>query len=96
VRDIAPGEEITDDYGTLNLEEPFPCLCDAPNCRGRVMPDDPVRHAGEWDKLIAAAFPSIGRVDQPLWDLVAEKAEVERVLRGELELPSILKHYRSA
>jgi len=93
VRDIAPGEEITDDYGTLNLEEPFPCLCGAPSCRGQVLPDDPVRHAREWDRVIAAAFPAIDRVDQPLWDLVSEKAAVQRVLTGELQLPSILTHY---
>ena len=41
VRDIAAGEQLTDDYGTLNPEEPFLCLCDAPNCRGQVLPDDP-------------------------------------------------------
>ena len=34
LRDIARGEEITDDYGTLNVEEGFACLCGAPNCRG--------------------------------------------------------------
>jgi len=96
VRDIAPGEEITDDYGTLNLEEPFPCLCGAPNCRGQVLPDDPVRHAQEWDRLIAAAFPAIDRVGQPLWELVREKAAVHGVLTGALELPSVLTHYRGS
>jgi len=96
VRDIAPGAEITDDYGTLNLEEPFPCLCGAPSCRGEVLPDDPVRHAGEWDRLIAAAFPAIARVDQPLWDLVQERAAIQPVLRGELEIPSVLTHYRAS
>ena len=97
MRDIAAGEEITDDYGTLNPpEEPFACLCGAPNCRGRVLPDDPVRHASEWDGLIAAAFPRIERVDQPLWDLVLEKTAVKEVLRGEMRLPSVLTHYRAA
>lgn len=95
VRDIAPGEEITDDYGTLNPEEPFECLCGSPNCRGQVMPDDPLRHATEWDRLIAAAFPSIDRVRQPLWDLVREKAAIRQVLAGELALPSVAMHYRA-
>jgi hypothetical protein len=94
VRDIAQGEEITDDYGTLNLEEPFPCLCGAPHCRGQVLPDDPLRHGAEWDRLIAAAFPEIDRVDQPLWDLVREKIAVKQVLAGEKRLPSVLTHYR--
>lgn len=95
VRDIAAGDEITDDYGTLNLEEPFECLCGAPRCRGQVLPDDPVRYAAEWDRLIAEAFPAIERVDQPLWDLVREKAAVKQVLAGELRLPSVLTHYRA-
>src|SRR5215472_11610647 len=69
VRDIQPSEEITDDYGALNLEEPFTCLCGAPHCRGEVLPDDPVRHAALWDNLVAAAFPYIERVAQPLWEL---------------------------
>jgi hypothetical protein len=94
VLDIATGEELTDDYGTLNLEEPFRCLCGAPNCRGQVLPDDPVRHAAEWDRMIADAFPAIARVEQPLWELVQEKAAVNQVLAGELKLPSVLTHYR--
>jgi uncharacterized protein len=93
VRDIAPGEEITDDYGTLNLEDPFPCACAAEHCRGQVLPDDPLRHAVEWDRRIVAAFPAIDRVDQPLWDLVREKTAVEQVLAGEMRLPSVLTQY---
>src|SRR4051812_13301376 len=27
IRDIAIGEELTDDYGTLNLASPFECRC---------------------------------------------------------------------
>jgi len=95
VRDIAPGEEITDDYGTLNLEEPFECLCGSAACRGQVLPDDPVRHAREWDALIARAFPAIAQVDQPLWELVWEKAAVQQVLAGASKIPSCLTHYRA-
>src|SRR5947209_4593130 len=40
VRDIQPGEELTDDYGYLNVEEPFDCLPEAGSKRTRVMPDD--------------------------------------------------------
>ncbi len=92
-RDILPGDEITDDYGTLNLEEPFACLCGSPRCRGSVCPDDPLRHAEEWDALTASAFPRIAKVEQPLWELVREKDEVAKVLSGELALPSVLNHY---
>ena len=92
VRDIRAGDEITDDYGALNLEEPFTCFCDAPHCRGQVLPDDPMRYAGAWDMLVAAAFPDVGRVEQPLWELVREKEEVHRALAGQQQLPSILRH----
>ncbi len=92
-RDILPGDEITDDYGTLNPEEPFPCFCGSPRCRGSVLPDDPLRLAEEWDALTASGFPRIAKVEQPLWELVREKAEVAKVLSGELALPSVLNHY---
>ncbi len=95
VKDIAPDEEITDDYGTLNLEEPFDCLCASTDCRGRILPDDPIRNGPAWDALIAHAFPAIANVDQPLWDLVREKAAVQQVLAGDSKLPSSLIHYRA-
>ena len=94
VHDILPGEQITDDYGTLNLEEDFPCLCGAPDCRGVVRPDDPVRFAAAWDALTSAAFPLIPTLHQPLWELVAEKEEIAQVLAGTQKLPSVLAHYR--
>ncbi len=96
VRDIAAGEEITDDYGTLNPEEPFHCLCGATNCRGQVLPDDPERCGDEWDRLLRDAFAAIDRVEQPLWELVQEKEAIRQVLAGELPLPSALSHYRGA
>jgi hypothetical protein len=95
VRDIEAGEEITDDYGTLNPEEPFPCLCGAPQCRGQVLPDDPEHYGAAWDALVAGAFPAIGQVSQPLWELVREKDQVARVLAGDLKLPSVMSHYRT-
>ena len=34
LRNIAPGEEITCDYGETQHEGTLPCRCGAPNCRG--------------------------------------------------------------
>lgn len=34
LRDIAPGEEITVDYGETHHEGRLPCRCGAPGCRG--------------------------------------------------------------
>ncbi|HYR83247.1 MAG TPA: SET domain-containing protein-lysine N-methyltransferase [Terriglobia bacterium] len=94
VRDIFPGEELTDDYGTLNLSEPFQCLCDSPQCRDVVRPDDFLKYGAEWDRIVSAAFPLIRTLEQPLWLLVAEKPEVEKVLSGAAPLPSCMVHYR--
>lgn len=95
VRDILAGEQITDDYGTLNLEESFECRCGESGCRGTVRPDDPLRHAEEWDTLIAAAFPLIADVAQPLWSLVNEKDEVKSILLAGGRPPSVFAHYRA-
>jgi hypothetical protein len=88
VRDIAEGDEITDDYGTLNPEQPFSCLCGALNCRGTVLPDDAARYAAKWHAQVVQAFPLLRSVGQPLWSIVKERADVERVLRGEISLPT--------
>ena len=70
VRDIAAGEEITNDYGALNLDESFRCHCGLASCRGTVHPDDFERLADFWDDSVRAAFGEVRRVPQPLWALV--------------------------
>jgi len=39
LRDIAPGEEVTYDYG-FSLEHAIPCRCGAPACRGLIIDAD--------------------------------------------------------
>lgn len=80
VRDIAAGEELTDDYGTLNPTEPFPCACGRAGCRGAVLPDDPVRLGDAWNRLACESFALIRRVPQPLWEVVADRARVDAAL----------------
>lgn len=92
VRDVPAGGELTDDYGTLGLEEPFHCLCGSPRCRGTLLPDDMLRLAGAWDARVASAFPLLRSVEQPLWDLIADRAAVESALAGRIPLPSISVH----
>lgn len=92
VRDIQPGEQITDDYGSLNIDEPFACDCGLSQCRGIVRPDDFERHADIWDDWVSAAFPQIGKVKQPLWDLVKEQSLIEDVLAGKSRVPSCRAH----
>jgi uncharacterized protein len=93
VRDILPGEQITDDYGTLNLEEDMVCHCGSVNCRGILRPDDFLLYSAHWDELVSRVFWRLGEVEQPLWELIQEKAAVTRVLEGTSPLPSCLRHY---
>ncbi|HVH44932.1 MAG TPA: SET domain-containing protein-lysine N-methyltransferase [Labilithrix sp.] len=92
VRDIAPGEELTSDYGVLNLTEGFACACDRPACRGTCGPGDGVALAEHWDALVAGAFEYAAKVDQPLLPLMHEREQVARALRGECPVPTIRCH----
>jgi uncharacterized protein len=93
VRDIEPGEQLTDDYGTLNLTEPFECACSSKACRKIIQPDDPMRLADGWDAQVQAAFPEIDRVEQPLWPLINRPDDVNAVLQGRAPYPSCRAHF---
>lgn len=95
IRDIQPGEELTDDYGYLNLEEPFEVLPEPGSNRTVVYPDDLVRYYAVWDDKLLAAFPDLEKVDQPLFHLleppIREKAQ--QIAAGKLKMDSILNCY---
>ncbi len=95
VRDIAPGEELTDDYGTLNIDVAFECACRSPRCRKVIRPDDLLAHGDRWDALIAESFARLTAVDQPLWALVREKDELLHVLASEAAPASCRLNYRA-
>lgn len=93
VRDILPGEELTDDYGTLNIETSFTCACRQPRCRRVVRPDDVLAYAPLWDGLLQQSLPFLSQVAQPLWPLVEANHKLRRVLAGEVPVPSLMAHY---
>lgn len=93
VRDILPGEQLTDDYATLNLTSSFECHCGEPTCRRVVSPGDYEAYAEDWDSALRAAFPRVREVEQPLWRWVRDKYEVERLLDTGNAPPSILGHH---
>ena len=70
VRDIMPGEEIVDHYGSLNLLTPFRALPEPGTRRRTAYPHDIVRHHRTWDRQLREAFSRFSRVDQPLWPIV--------------------------
>jgi len=95
VRDITAGEELTDDYGFLNLEEPFDCTPEPGATRTHIMPDDLLRYHETWDAQLEDAFRSFNEVEQPL--LVVLREETRRtaiaIASGEREMDSILDCY---
>lgn len=92
IRDIQPGEELCDDYGTLNTLDPFPCACGVKGCRGTVTADDARTLSDWWDQRIQAAWPALAQVPQPLMPLVADRASVERAMTDPRSLASCRDH----
>lgn len=72
VRDIREGEELTNDYGSLNIIAPFQA-CDEGTERKVVYPDDLARHYADWDRQLESAFRRVQTVDQPLRDLLSDE-----------------------
>lgn len=95
IRDIQPGEELTDDYGYLNVSEAFRAKNEGTS-RTTVYPDDLLNFHKEWDAKLAISFRKLNKIPQPLERLLPQniKSTVQQVLKGEKELDSILKlHY---
>lgn len=66
IRDIAIGEQLTDDYGLLNIERPMDCACGAPLCRGRIAAGEFERRIARWDRDAKPALLRFNDVAQPL------------------------------
>ncbi|MAW61426.1 MAG: SET domain-containing protein-lysine N-methyltransferase [Planctomycetes bacterium] len=94
VRDIHPGEQLTDDYGYLNLSMPWR-PSDEGTRRKWVRPDDLLRYAQGWDRSLGEALRSSSAVAQPLLEwLPAETcAELQRIQAGEASMRSIRELY---
>jgi hypothetical protein len=95
VRDIYPGEQLTDDYGYLNITEPFDAVPEPGTTRRRVMPDDLLHFHKAWDAKLADAFKNFNSVDQPLSKLLSDDIfkKAKAIGRGEREMDSILNCY---
>lgn len=95
IRDIYPGDQLTDDYGYLNLEEPFEVVPEEGTGRHIIYPDDLVRYYHIWDEHLLEAFPFLMSVDQPLIHIldpvVREKAI--NIAKGNEMMNSILSCY---
>jgi hypothetical protein len=65
-RNIAAGQQITDEYGIFNLPIPLACCCGSSRCRGQISADDWAVYGRMWDRQARAAIKCFGQVDQPL------------------------------
>lgn len=96
IRDIHPGEQLTDDYGYLNISQPFEAE-DEGTERKIVYPDDILTYYEAWDKSVQDNLDNISQVPQPLKKFIPEKnwAEFSKVLQGQTALKSIRTcHYQ--
>jgi len=94
IRDIHPGEELTDDYGYLNVEKPFEVI-DEDTDRKIVYPDDILNFHQEWDSLIRENAPKVLEVEQPLSELIAPETwdEFVNAIHNPNKMRSILECY---
>ncbi len=94
IRDIHPGEQLTDDYGYLNVSEPFEAE-DEGFERKMVYPDDILRYHAEWDKAVVDNLQNIKNANQKLLRFIPDNTwkEFQKVINGELQLKSITNCY---
>ncbi len=95
VRDIEPGEQLTDDYGYLNISEPFDCEPEIGTSRTRVMPDDLLHFHAEWDVKLISAFEFFQAVNQPLAKFLPPSTlqKSKQIAAGKIKMDSILNCY---
>lgn len=89
VRDIAAGEELTNDYGCFNIIAPFePC---EENSERKIVCGDDLQHFHqEWDAQILAAVQKHRKVAQPMHELLDPSIwlELSSVAEGQTQLRS--------
>jgi hypothetical protein len=94
IRDIYPGEQLTDDYGYLNIAEPFKAI-DEGTGRNTVYPNDLLTYHEKWDSQLREAFKDFEKVKQPLVELVPYtiREKIKTSLAHDKPLDSILNLY---
>ena len=94
IRDILPGEQLTDDYGYLNIKDQF-TAADEGTERKIVYPDDLVRYYKVWDAQILKVFGKINAYEQPLRVLIKDELwdKVQKIIAGKQQIDSILNNY---
>lgn len=94
IRDIQIGEQLTDDYGYLNLPAPFRGM-DEGTKRKVVYPDDLLKYYKIWDNKLENVFHKIPQLPQPLRSLVKEPIweKITQIAAGKAKMDSIKNNY---
>lgn len=94
IKDIKKGDELTNDYGTLNIIEAFKCA-NGPHEREFVRPDDLKRYSVKWDSLINSAMEFHSKVNQPLKRFLTaqQQTTLSDIQARKINVPSILENY---
>ena len=90
IRDIHPGEQVTDDYGMFHIESEMVCLCGADSCRQIIGRNEFLENSVDWDNLARKALSCFEKVSQPLIDFLGKEIlmDLKRYLINN-------NHYRS-
>ncbi len=91
LRDIQPGEEITDEYGLFNMTQPMELTCRFESCRKKVSAQDVDSLYEKWDTQLMPAILKIKDVAQPLLPLLdqATKAQILDFLTDQSKYKSV-------
>ncbi|MBK8809075.1 MAG: SET domain-containing protein-lysine N-methyltransferase [Bacteroidales bacterium] len=91
IKDIKPGEQITNDYGTLNIIESFTPI-DEGHDRKMVHPNDLATYFKFWDAEIDASLPLVINLQQPLKAFATDVQwnDIENIVSGKSLKRSIL------
>lgn len=93
VRDIAAGEQITCEYGGLNITAALRCQCGAHNCRGSIRADDVLRLATDWDRQVNESLPLGAGLTQPLLAFMRNPDQYRAWISGRARMPTHRDYY---
>jgi uncharacterized protein len=95
IRDILPGEQLTNDYGTLNIGTPLEAIPEEGTGRKRANPDDLLYFYKEWDQQVLEALKHFNDVEQPLIHLIQPEymKKVMVAVKENILLDSIKTNY---
>lgn len=93
IRDIMPGEQVTDDYGLFNLPYDMEVTCTKTDCRKTISGKDIARYYSGWDARIIESLKYTDKVPQALLPYLDQdvRESVFSYIAGEAEYLSVLQ-----